>query len=1126
MKFQSILKVLGSLAFTLPSVYAKSQDYARHLELSLLFYEAQRSGPLPASNRIYWRKDSMTDAGADNNVDLNGGYYDAGDNVKFNYPQAATISLLAFSAYKWKDGFKDAEQWGYIKDCIKWGTDYFLKCHTGKTELYGQVGNGSLDHGAWVSPEDMTYDHPSYKIDAQHPGSDLAAETAASLAAAYLVFKDENPSYAETLLKHAKELYDFADKYQDTYTVGIEDAQGYYRSFSGYKDELVWGAAMLLLATGDETYRTKVDAIWDYPYNQHDPDYFLNSGGPISWDDKKASSYALMYMITHEDKYKEQAFKHSDLMVNYKTTPGGLWYDTNLSAWGSNRYASNAAFTVAMVASTMDKDDSKRKQYVKFIQKQVDYIQGDNPAKVDYVVGADPSSPKSVHHRGSSGTSNAMGLPSFNVFPLYGALAGGPGANDDYKDDRTNYNSNEVALDYNAAYTGLLAFLIQEGLNVPDPKQTWDGAWPPKESNGEITVKLNYNGRNEFTPTVASSGGLTCGGWCVEMDLTSTGAQLDKVWGGELLKQEGNLFVACAGWGKEYLDGKGTEQNFYFRVKNDSNMVEPTEAFVYCNGYHRGDKYLVNLKTGTSEPYGWTKGICKPAHICDANGNYIKDSGLIDKSSTPSNPKTTTTTTTIKTPEPTNNNECFAAKQGYKCCATCNVAYTDGDGDWGFENNDWCGITGEGKPSAEEGDSGNGKVSRTTLADGGILETGVFTTMPPTHTQAPYPDKPNEGTDACSSKWHMQDGVCVAMYCEDDPQSENCDGCGGVAGKGGCVAVDSKTGKSGIYPEVHDARNQEWKYSRSTHYGLTYAGACAFGVYGLCSFKANVTMESEICQTFCKNYPDLCEDPVDTKLSLRGNFIAPNGNYYTQFWSSLPGDYDNYLSCGECYELEITKEDGSLYPENERRSENIIAQIVDSCPCSANAKWCCGSGIDHCSEIDFKYGCPIPEGSWHVDLSDIAMSRLQTNDPYGIMVDGVIPIRYKRVPCPVKGNIHVWLRPGAGQWYFALTVVNVANMGSLVAVEVQQSDGKWVPLVRDPNYSSTRPQERYGSWTVKQGTGPFTVPMNMRFTDSAFNTLTANNAIKDFGDPSQELYDFYYIDTGVQFPMPDGYEGY
>jgi len=39
MRYQSIFKVLGGIALSLPSIYAKSQDYARHMELSLLFYE-------------------------------------------------------------------------------------------------------------------------------------------------------------------------------------------------------------------------------------------------------------------------------------------------------------------------------------------------------------------------------------------------------------------------------------------------------------------------------------------------------------------------------------------------------------------------------------------------------------------------------------------------------------------------------------------------------------------------------------------------------------------------------------------------------------------------------------------------------------------------------------------------------------------------------------------------------------------------------------------------------------------------------------------------------------------------------------------------------------------------------
>ena len=62
MKSKLIAFVLASLLLEISS---KSQDYARHIELSLLFYECQRSGPLPKTNRIYWRHDSMIDAGKD-----------------------------------------------------------------------------------------------------------------------------------------------------------------------------------------------------------------------------------------------------------------------------------------------------------------------------------------------------------------------------------------------------------------------------------------------------------------------------------------------------------------------------------------------------------------------------------------------------------------------------------------------------------------------------------------------------------------------------------------------------------------------------------------------------------------------------------------------------------------------------------------------------------------------------------------------------------------------------------------------------------------------------------------------------------------------------------------------------
>lgn len=36
--------------------------------------------------------------------------------------------------------------------------------------------------------------------------------------------------------------------------------------------------------------------------------------------------------------------------------------------------------------------------------------------------------------------------------------------------------------------------------------------------------------------------------------------------------------------------------------------------------------------------------------------------------------------------------DCFTELIGYKCCPGSNISYIDDDGEWGFQNNDWCGI--------------------------------------------------------------------------------------------------------------------------------------------------------------------------------------------------------------------------------------------------------------------------------------------------------------------------------------------------------------------------------------------------------------------------------------------------
>ena len=70
-----------------------------------------------------------------------------------------------------------------------------------------QVGDGDTDHYCWQRPEDMTTSRQAYKVDRDRPGSDVAGETAAAMAAASMVFREHNPHYASLLLHHALQVH-------------------------------------------------------------------------------------------------------------------------------------------------------------------------------------------------------------------------------------------------------------------------------------------------------------------------------------------------------------------------------------------------------------------------------------------------------------------------------------------------------------------------------------------------------------------------------------------------------------------------------------------------------------------------------------------------------------------------------------------------------------------------------------------------------------------------------------------------------------------------------------------------------------------------------------------------------
>ncbi|XP_010534135.1 PREDICTED: endoglucanase 9 [Tarenaya hassleriana] len=454
-------------------------NYREALSKSLLFFEGQRSGRLPLDQRIIWRSNSGLSDGSSAHVDLTGGYYDAGDNVKFNFPMAFSTTMLSWGALEY--GKRMGPELQNARVAIRWATDYLLKCARATPgKLYVGVGNPTADHRCWERPEDMDTPRSVYSVSPSNPGSDVAAETAAALAAASMVFRKADPKYSRLLLSTAKMVMQFAIQYKGSYSDSLASAVcPFYCSYSGYKDELMWGAAWLLRATNNPYYANFIKSLG----GRDQPDIF-------SWDNKYAGAYVLLSRrallnrdITFEP-YKQAAenfickiLPHSPYSTT-QYTQGGLMYKLPQS---NLQYVTSITFLVTTYAKYMK---SARRTFncgnlvivanslISLSKRQVDYILGMNPLKMSYMVGFGPNFPRRIHHRGSSLPSLAArsktlgcngGFQSFytqnpNPNILTGAIVGGPNENDGYPDQRDDYSHSEPATYINAAFVGPLSY--------------------------------------------------------------------------------------------------------------------------------------------------------------------------------------------------------------------------------------------------------------------------------------------------------------------------------------------------------------------------------------------------------------------------------------------------------------------------------------------------------------------------------------------------------------------------------------------------------------------------------------------------------------------------------------------
>ncbi|KAL3684708.1 hypothetical protein R1sor_002730 [Riccia sorocarpa] len=486
-------------------------NYTQALHLALRFFNAQKSGKLPKGNNVSWRGDSALKDGQNAigapATNLAGGYYDAGDNIKYTYTTAYTVTLLSWSVIEYRAKYQAAKEYDHVRELIKWGTEYLFKTfnytnsnHTDVSYIYAQVGKGGNsttpdDHYCWERPEKMDYARPAYALN--DGCSDLAAEMAAAMAAASIVFKDQT-KYSQKLENASVALLKLAEDHdkRGRFSEGLQDSGAgapLYNS-TGYWDEYLWSNAWVYFATGNNSYlkRATTEGL------------AINAGangggqfyGVFSWDNKLLGAQMLLTRLRlmqappypYEDLLRQYQNQTSTVMCSFlpkyptfKRTPGGMAM-LNYGKPAPLQYVAGAAFLSALYADYLTTADvpgwacasefHPRDELRNFSRSQIDYILGKNPAHLSYVVGFSKRYPIQVHHRAASipndkknygckGGFHWRDINAPNKYVLNGAMVGGPSKNDKFVDKRNNFTFTEPTISGNAALVGALIALSE-----------------------------------------------------------------------------------------------------------------------------------------------------------------------------------------------------------------------------------------------------------------------------------------------------------------------------------------------------------------------------------------------------------------------------------------------------------------------------------------------------------------------------------------------------------------------------------------------------------------------------------------------------------------------------------------
>jgi endoglucanase len=476
---------------------------------AIWFFYHQRSGiaiELPYAGDKKWVRPAAhvsdkakcaKDAGCDYELDVTGGWYDAGDQGKYvvNGGIAAWTLLALYerlNAFGTKANLTDfgdgklrvPEKGNNVPDLLdeaRWEVEFLLKMQVPVGQPLAGMAHHKMHDTAWtgigqIPPAAAKPDNPRVL----RPVSTAATLNLAAVGAqAARIYKPFDAAFSKKCLDAAERAWKAAKANPDKLASPKDTVGGGPYDDKRVSDEFYWAATELFITTGKPEYKQEMVSS---PYHNKIPNGSDDTGKglmtPLTWQSVSGAgtiSLALSknaVVAADVAAAKKELQRHADAYLGMIAKSGyrtPLITDGSGYPWGSNSFIINNA-----LAMTLAFDFTKEQKYLNGALDALDYLLGNNAMGRSYITGWGTFPAKNPHHRFFAHQEYAD-YPE----PPPGIVVGGPNsglqdpiadeANLDgckpmkcYIDHIGAYAENEITINWNAPLVWLAAFADEQ----------------------------------------------------------------------------------------------------------------------------------------------------------------------------------------------------------------------------------------------------------------------------------------------------------------------------------------------------------------------------------------------------------------------------------------------------------------------------------------------------------------------------------------------------------------------------------------------------------------------------------------------------------------------------------------